>query len=134
MAHPDPVPVRSLPSLDELRAWLAPDGGHRVTVTLPIQRGAESRQNAQFLKRAATEVEERLRALGADTGAAAALARVDLALARLPAGTRGIVALHDARGGLRAIALPDEVAYGVTVGRHFALRPLLARSEEHTSE
>jgi len=134
MAQPDPVPVRSLPTSDELRAWLAADqDGPRVTVTLPIQRGPESRQNARFLAHAVAEVEERLRALGAPTDPAAALARIDLALARLPHGTRGIVALHDARGGPRAIGIRDEIAYGVTVGRHFALRPLLAAQQRHAA-
>lgn len=52
--------VQPLPGLDELRAWIAPGAGPRVTVHLPIQRAVpDVRQNAPLLERAARELEGR---------------------------------------------------------------------------
>ncbi|MEB2343281.1 MAG: hypothetical protein OZ948_00900 [Deltaproteobacteria bacterium] len=131
----DRLAVRPLPQLDELRAWVAPGPGPRVTVHLPIQRAVpDLRQNAPLLERAAREVEARLLALGVDparAGArAAALLAIDLELARLPAGTRALVALQDSRA-LHAIALPDSTPYRVDVGESFVLRPLLQALQRH---
>jgi hypothetical protein len=130
MPRPDPIAPRSLPSLDELRAWVAPgDGAPRITVHLPIQRGIpEVRQNAPLLERAAREVEQRLLDLGAPADAAsdsaAALGRVDLDVARLGPAARALAVLLQGRE-LRAVALPVDAPYAVAVARSFALRPLL---------
>jgi len=106
-----------------------------VTVQLPIQRSVpEVRQNALLLERAAREVEQRLLALGAPAAraseSAAALLRVDLDLARLAPGTRAVAVLLDERE-LRAVALPVETPYAVTVASSFALRPLLGALHRH---
>lgn len=135
MPRSEPVPVQPLPDLDELRAWVAPNGGPRVTVYLPIQRSVpEFRQNAVLLEQAVREVGERL-AARPDADAvrphAERLARLDIDLARLPAGTRAVAVLIDARG-LHAAALPIETPYAVTVAEHFVLRPLLGALQRRT--
>jgi len=129
MPRSQPVSVRPLPTPDELRGWLAPDAGPRVTVHLPIQRSVpEVRQNALLLEQAGREAEQRLLALGTSAAsaaeAAAGLGRVDLDLARIGPATRALALLLDGRG-LRAVGLHAEVPYSVSVASTFALRPLL---------
>lgn len=135
MPRPGPVSVRPLPTLEELRTWIAPADGPRVTVHLPLQRSVpEVRQNPLLLERAAREVEQRLLALGVPAGVAgeraAALGRVDLELARLSPATRAVALLLDERA-LRPVALPTDAPYAVHVASSFALRPLLGALHRH---
>jgi hypothetical protein len=137
MPRPDPLSVRPLPPIDELRGWLAAATGPRVAIHVPIQRSIpEARQNALLLEQAARDAEQRLLALGAAAEfareRAAALTRVDLDLARLSPATRTVALLADA-GALHAVGLHTDAPYGVAVGGStFALRPLLGALRCHT--
>jgi hypothetical protein len=136
MARRDPVSVRPLPSLEELRGWLSPGAGVRVTVHLPLQRSVpEVRQNALLLEQAAREVEQRLAALAvpADVAAAraAALGAVDLDLAQLSPALRAVALLQDERG-VQAVGLHTEAPWAVSVASCFALRPLLGALHRST--
>jgi hypothetical protein len=118
--------VDSLPSLEELRAWVEPESQPRVSLYLPLEQHLrEHHGNVQLRDQALRDVEQKLAALGiAGAPWSERMRAIGIDVRDLAPRTATLAVFADDKTE-RAIPLHAALPLSVSVGNTFALRPLL---------
>lgn len=130
-----PSHVDSLPSREELRAWVEPDSKLRVSMYLPLEQHLrEHHGNVQLRDQALRDLEQKLTALGIAVAPWSERMRaIEIDVRKLAPRTATLAVFADETTE-RAVPLHASLPLSVSVGNTFQLRPLLgvlARSSRY---
>ena len=118
--------VDSLPSREELRAWLEPDSKLRVSMYLPLEQHLrEHHGNVQLRDQALRDLEQKLTALGiAAAPWSERMRAIEIDVRKLAPRTATLAVFADETTE-RVVPLHASLPLSVSVGSVFHLRPLL---------